>query len=421
MIRISLYGYRIASIFVTILFLGVAGYVFLLPKSPIKIGILHSITGDLASIEKPMVEAELLAIDEINATGGILKRKLVPVLVDGKSDVKIFSQQAEYLIKEEGVSVIIGCWASAMRKAVKQVVEKYNHLLIYPVSSEGLEESPNILYAGATQNQQLMCSALWSFYNLGKRFFLIGSDDIFSHATHEVIKGTLGAVHAEVLGESYLIAEDTHVEPILDQITQLKPDVIINTLYGSSNLAFFNALRTRGITPEKIPVMTIGSLTETEFAHLGSKAMAGDYAIASYFQSIEREQNRFFVTSFKKKYGTDRVVSESEETGYMSLFVWAQAVAKAGTADSGPVRDHLKNCVVNAPEGIVYVDNKALQMWKMVYVGKLRNDGQFAIVWSSHESIEPLAYPFFKTKMEWEQFELDLYELWGKRWSRTSH
>jgi urea transport system substrate-binding protein len=388
-------------------------------KPPIKLGILHSLTGTLAFSEKTMVDAELMAIDEINSKGGILGRKIFPIVVDAKSDDAVFAREAQRLIVEEKVYAIVGCWTSSSRKAVRDVVEKYNNLLMYPITSEGAEESPNVVIVGASQNQQIVPCALWSYYNLGKKFFLIGSEDIYSRVAQAIIKEALKTVNAEVVGEEYLLWESVDVSGPIQKILELKPDVIINTIQGDAVEVFFGELRSHGITPEKIPVMSVGSVGETEFAALGVSAMAGDYVTASYFQSLEREENYIFVTNYKKRYGSNAAISDWTESGYVSVYLWADAVKVAGTPDPILVLKHMHNRVINAPEGIVYTDNNTLNSWKWIYVGKLRSDGQFTIVWNSDSQVQPLNFPIFKEKKEWEQFINDLYLQWGNRWSKV--
>lgn len=389
-------------------------------RSTVKIGILHSLSGSQAISEKPMVDAELMAIDEINAEKK-LAYAIVPIIADGKSDETVFAQEAERLISQEKVSAIIGCWTSASRKAVKTVVEKHNNLLIYPVSYEGIEDSPNILYLGANQNQQIVPSVLWSVYNLGKRFFLVGSDYIYSRVTNEIVKKVLNAVNASIVGEEYIVLASNEVNSMVQAIVNAKPDVILNTIQGESNIAFFNALRANNITPETIPVMSISSVSETEFAHIGNDAMAGDYVTASYFQSIDRDQNVQFVQRFRKKYGPKRVISDAVETAYSGIYLWSQALASAQSSDPQIVSKHLYNKVFNAPSGIVYIDNKTLDLWKMIYVGKLRSDGQFTIVWDSKKQVQPINYPVFGDKSTWDTMVINLYESWGRAWSKTAH
>jgi ABC-type branched-subunit amino acid transport system substrate-binding protein len=387
-------------------------------RPPIKLGILHSLTGTLAFSEKTMVDAELMAIDEINASGGILGRKIFPIVVDGKSDDLIFAQEAERLIVQEKVSAIVGCWTSSSRRAVKKVVEKYNNLLMYPITSEGADESSNVVVVGASQNQQIVPCALWSYYNLGKNFFLVGTEDVYSRVALAIIKEVLKTVDAQVLGEEYLLWKSVDVSGPIQKILDLKPDVIINTIQGDAVEVFFNELRAHGITPEKIPVMSVGSVGETEFAILGVSAMAGDYVTASYFQSIEREKNYTFVTNFKKRFGMSAAISDWTESAYVSVYLWANAVQTAEDTSPLQVLKYMHNRVINAPEGIVYTDNKQLNSWKMIYIGKLRSDGQFTIVWDSGSQVQPLNFPIFKEKKEWEQFINDLYVQWGNRWSK---
>lgn len=404
----------------SIILLGFLGRFFYLRATPIKIGILHSLTGNLSFSEKPIVDALLMGIEELNRNHSVLQRKIVPIIANGKSDDTVFAQEAQRLLNDEKVAVIFGCWTSSSRKAVLPFVEEHKGLLIYPVSFEGMEESKHVLCTGATQNQQIIPAALWSVQNLGSKFFLVGSESIFSRMTIEIIKTALASTSAQIIGQEFLLVGSQNTEELVNKIKESNADVIINVLHGVTNLSFFKTLRKHGITPEKIPVMTISSVSEVEFAQLGADAMAGDYVTASYFQSIERDENTHFVSNFKKKYGASRVISESEEAAYIGLNIWAQAVNAAQSSQALKVIQHLPNQVFNAPEGIVSIDNHLLNTWKRVYVGKLRNDGQFTIVWDSKQAIEPFLYPIFKTPQEWKQIEINFYESWGKQWTKAS-
>lgn len=411
-------------IFVGLVFLVTASsfFYFLSARKPtLKIGILHSLTGSQAISEQPMVDAELMAIEEINAQKDMLNYTIVPIIVDGESDEMVFARQAQRLITQEKVSAIIGCWTSASRKAVKAIVEKHNNLLIYPVSYEGVEDSPNIVYLGANQNQQIVPSVLWSIYNLGKRFFLVGSDYIYSRIANDIVKKVVDAVGGTVVGQEYILLASNDVNKMVDAIIKAKPDVILNTIQGESNIAFFNALRAHNITPETIPVMSISSVSETEFAHIGTNAMSGDYVTASYFQTIDREENIQFVQRYRKKYGANRVISEAGEAAYNGIYLWAQAIAAARSYHPAAVKKHFYNKVLNAPSGIVYIDNKTLDLWKMIYIGKLRSDGQFTIVWSSKKQVQPFNYPVFGDRSTWNSILENLYENWDKSWSKTVH
>ena len=191
---------------ISLLILGIVTVIFVWnffnpkPPQPIRIGVLHSLTGTMAISEKPLVDAVRLAVDEINAQGGIFKQPLEMVIADGKSDPNVFAKEAERLITQENVRVIFGCWTSASRKAVKPIVEKYNHLLFYPVQYEGLEQSPNIIYTGSAPNQQIVPAVRWALKNLGQRIYLIGSDYIFPHTANRIMMDFIRVADGKLLG-----------------------------------------------------------------------------------------------------------------------------------------------------------------------------------------------------------------------------
>lgn len=405
---------------ISVVIIAGAMLLFIAPRPPIKIGILHSLTGPLALSEKPIIDAELLAIDEINTEGGLLGRRLIPIIADGKSDDEAFKKETERLIQEENVAVIIGGWTSASCRIMQPIIEKYDNILLYPVANEGILSSPNILFIGATQNQQIVPAALWAYYNLGKRFYIVGSEEMYSRVASKIIQEVLLSVGAEIIGDEYVLLGSTDMKELVTKVVQAKPDVVMNSIQGDSNLPFFIELHRQGVTPEKIPVMSIGSVSETDFTEIDSDAMAGDYTTSSYFQSIDTEENAAFVTRFKNKYGHNSVVSESCEAGYTAIRIWAEAVKIAQTADPSTVKHHLHNRLINAPEGFIYVDSTSLYTWKTVYVGRLRSDGQFTIVWDSTRTVQPLEVPTFGTKQQWEQYIQDLYIGWGNRWSQIA-
>jgi len=392
-----------------------------LHNETIKVGILHSQTGTMKISEKPVIDATLLAIEEINSQGGVLGRKIDPVVVDGKSDIDEFARAAEKLITQDKVLTVFGCWTSACRKTVKPIFEEYDNLLIYPVQYEGLEQSPNIVYTGAAPNQQIIPAVKWAFDNIGQRFFLVGSDYVFPRTANEIIKDQVIGLQGEIVGEEYLILGSEKVEDIVDRIAATQPDVILNTINGSSNVAFFKALREAGIAPEKIPTISF-SIAEEELRSmkiLGMEIsdMVGDYAAWNYFQSIETPENQNFVAKFKQKYGQERVTNDPIEAGYFGVYLWAQAVEKAGTFNLNTIQENIKDRSFDAPEGVVYLDPETQHTWKYVRIGKIRNDGQFEIVWSSGKPIRPVPYPISRSKAEWEDFLNNLYLSWNKKWA----
>jgi urea transport system substrate-binding protein len=385
---------------------------------PIRVGILHSETGPMAISEKSMIDAETMAIEEINKSG-FLGREIEWVVADGRSDWPTFAHEARRLIDEKGVCVIFGCWTSASRKSVKPVVEQKNHLLIYPMAYEGLEESPNIIYTGAAPNQQVIPALSWCFERLkARKFFLVGSDYIWPHCVNEIAKDQLKALGADCVGESYILFGSADVTDSVEAIRKANPDVIISTVVGDSNGPFYQKLETAGILPERTPVLSF-SIAEDELRKLPLAAMVGDYAAWDYFQSIERTENQKFVERFRKRYptdpadGTERVTSDVIEAAYNSVWLWAQAVYEAGSEEVGDVIRSMRRQSLNAPEGIVTVDEETQHTWRPVYVGRIRSDGQFDIVWNSEKPIRPIPYPRSRTRAEWDSFLDNLNRRWG--------
>ncbi len=386
---------------------------------PIVVGILHSQTGTTEISERSMIDAEVLALEEINARGGLHGRRLRWVIADGRSDWPTFAREAERLIDQEKVSVIFGCWTSASRKVVKPVVEQKSHLLIYPMAYEGLEQSPNILYTGAAPNQQVIPAVSWCHETLkARKFFLVGSDYVWPHCVNEIIKDQLKALGADCAGESYIIFGSTDVNASIEAIQKAKPDVIMSTVVGNSNEPFYRRLQAAGILPGSIPVLSF-SIAEDELRKLPVKAMVGDYAAWNYFQSLDRPENREFIRRFQTRYpadratGAERVTSDVIVSAYDSVYLWAQAVLEAETDNAADVLKALQRQSLNAPEGIVSVDDETQHTWRPVYVGRIRDDGQFDVVWSSGKPVRPIPYPASRSKLEWESFLDNLYRTWG--------
>jgi urea transport system substrate-binding protein len=403
------------------LMLAVTGGVYLLfaygSREPIRVGILHSQTGTMAISEKSVRDATLLAIAEINEDGGLLGRKIEAVVVDGRSDWPTFAVEAERLIARDKVSVVFGCWTSASRKTVLPVFERHEHLLFYPVQYEGLEQSPYVVYTGAAPNQQLVPAVKWCFDELrARKFFLVGSDYVFPRTANEIMRAQIQALRGEVVGEEYVLLASVDFEQIVRQIVETQPDVILNTVNGDSNVAFFRQLRAAGITPDEIPTMSF-SIAEDELRSMDVQAMSGNYATWNYFQSINRPENTAFVDAFKSRYGEDRVTDDPIEAAYFGVHLWAQAVQDAGTDDVQAVRKKLAGQSYPAPGGIVSIDPDSHHTWKTVRVGRIRDDGEFDILWTSQNPVRPVPFPDSKSRSQWETFLADLFQGWGESWA----
>jgi urea transport system substrate-binding protein len=342
-----------------------------------------------------------------------LGREVKWVIADGRSDWPTFAREAQRLIDEEKVSVIFGCWTSASRKSVKPVVERRSHLLIYPMAYEGLEQSPNIVYTGAAPNQQVIPAVSWCFEKRkARKFFLVGSDYVWPHCVNEIIKDQLKALGAECVGESYILFGTADVGASVEAIKKASPDVIISTVVGDSNKPFYERLHAMGVPPERIPVLSF-SIAEDELRKLPLRDMVGDYAAWDYFQSIDRPENREFVQKFKTMYGPDRTTSDVMEAAYCSVHLWAQAVVEAQSEDVAKVLKAIRRQSLNAPEGIVSIDDGTQHTWRPVFVGQIRADGQFDLVWSSEKPVRPIPYPNSRSHAEWDALLEDLYRAWG--------
>lgn len=362
----------------------------------IKVGILHSLSGTMAISEKSVVDAEQLAIEEINNAGGVLGKQIQAIVEDGASNWDTFREKATKLIDEDKVVAVFGCWTSASRKNVLPVFEQKDHMLWYPVQYEGQECSKNIFYTGAAPNQQIEPSVDWLLENKGKEFFLVGSDYVFPRTANTIIKAQLAAKGGRTVGEDYLPLGNTEVTPIITKIRQALPNggVIYNTLNGDSNVALFKQMQGAGLGADKYPTMSV-SIAEEEVKAIGPEYLKGHYAAWNYFMTVDTPANKKFVEAFKKKYGEDRVTNDPMEAGYIAVYMWKQAVEKAGTADDlAKVRSAAYGQTFEAPEGTVTLDNNH-HLAKVVRIGEVRDDGLFEIVNATDSAVEPIPWNQF--------------------------
>jgi len=364
----------------------------------IKIGILHSLSGTMAISEKSVVDAENLAIEEINAAGGVLGKKIEAITEDGASNWDTFREKVTKLIDQDKVAVVFGCWTSASRKNVKPVFESKAHMLWYPVQYEGQECSQNIFYTGAAPNQQIEPSVDWLLEKKGKDFFLVGSDYVFPRTANTIIKAQLAAKGGKTAGEDYLPLGNTEVAPIIAKIKQALPNggVIYNTLNGDSNVAFFKQLKGAGLTPDKYPTMSV-SIAEEEVQAIGVQYLKGHYAAWNYFMTVDTPANKKFVEAFKKKYGANRVTNDPMEAAYVAVYLWKQSVEKAGSTDIAAVRSAAYGQTFDAPEGKITM-NSSHHLSKIVRIGEVRDDGLFKIVYETPKAVEPLPWNQYVTE-----------------------
>jgi urea transport system substrate-binding protein len=357
----------------------------------VKVGILHSLSGTMAISEVTVKDAEQLAIDEINAAGGVLGKKIQPVVEDGASDWPTFAEKAQKLISQDKVATVFGGWTSASRKAMLPVFERNKGLLWYPVQYEGLESSPNIFYTGATTNQQIVPGLDYLKEQGKKRIFLVGSDYVFPRTANKIIKAYAKANGMQVLGEEYTPLGHTEYSTVVNKLAQAKPDAVFNTLNGDSNVAFFKQFRSANLNAAAMPVMSV-SVAEEEVKGIGPANIVGHPVAWNYYQTTKGAANEKFVKAFKAKYGADKVTSDPMEAGYNAVHLWAAAVKKAGSVDVPAVKKAAAGITFDGPEGTVTIDGDNQHLFKTARIGVIQPSGLITEVWNSGKAIKPDPY-----------------------------
>ncbi len=355
----------------------------------IKVGILHSLSGTIAIIETSLHNAELLAIEEINAAGGINGKMIEPVIEDPQSLVQVFAEKAKKLLLNDKVTAVLGCYTSASRQSVLPVFEEYNGVLLYPTLYEAQECSKNCFYTGAVPNQQLDDFEPWIVANLGrKKCYMIGSNYIYPKETNREWKALLEKSGAENMGEEYAPLGHTEFSTVINNIANSGADYVFSTLVGDSIVAFYKQFKQSGFTAEDVPICT-PITTEQETAAMGAENAVGHYTSFNYFQTVDTPENKAFVERYKAKYGANEVTNAVMEAAYFQTYLLAQAIAKSGTDADALIFEGLPGQEFNAPQGPVKIDEKNHHTWLWARIGKAREDGQFDIVWTSKDRIRP--------------------------------
>jgi urea transport system substrate-binding protein len=357
------------------------------------VGQLHSATGTMAISETGSIQAEQLAIDQINAAGGILGRQIKVIQEDGASDWPTFAEKAKKLLESDKVASVFGCWTSASRKAVLPVFEKDNGLLYYPTFYEGLEQSKNVIYTGQEATQQIIAGLDWIAKEKGaKTFFLVGSDYIWPRTSNKIARKHIeNVLKGEVVGEEYYPLGHTQFGSLINKIKLKKPDVVYSIVVGGSNVAWWKQLKAAGITPDKQTILTI-SVTEDEVLGIGGENVEGFYSAMKYFQSLDNENNKKFVAAFKAKYGENAVIGDVTQAAYLGPWLWKMAVEKAGSFDVDKVVAASPDIEFKeAPEGYVKIHPNH-HLWSKLRIGIWEKSGQAKVLYES-DLIEPNPFP----------------------------
>ena len=372
-------------------------------QDTVKIGVLHSLSGTMAISEVSLRDVVLMAVDEINAKGGVLGKKIAPVVVDPASNWDLFAEKAKQLLLQDKVAVVFGCWTSVSRKSVLPVFENNNGLLFYPVQYEGEECSRNVFYTGATPNQQLIPGAEYLMSKEGggyKKFYLLGTDYVFPRTANKILRAFLLAkgIPADSIAEEYTPFNHQDYQTIVGKIKRFSSGgnaCVLSTINGDSNVPFYKEFANQGLRSENAPIMAY-SVAEDELRGMDTSALVGHLAAWNYFQSIQVPSNKKFVQAFKayaKKHnlpgGDKRVTDDPMEAAYFGVHIWKQAAEKAKSFEVDKVRAAVYGQTFAAPGGTIKMHEYNQHTYRPVLIGEIRKDGQFKVVSRSKGLVEP--------------------------------
>lgn len=364
----------------------------------IKVGVLHSLSGTMAISETALKNLALMTFDEINAAGGVMGRKIEPVVVDPASDWPTYATKARELISQDKVAVIFGCWTSVSRKSVLPVLKELNGLLFYPVQYEGEELEHNVFYTGAAPNQQAIPAVEYLMSKDGggaKRWVLLGTDYVYPRTTNKILRAFLhskGVKDADIY-EEYTPFGFSDYQTIVAKIKEFSAGgktAVVSTINGDSNVPFYKELGNSGIKATDIPVVAF-SVGEEELRGVDTKPLVGQLAAWNYFESIKNPTNAEFVKKWKAYAKAKNlpnwqtaVTNDPMEATYIGIHMWKQAVEQAKTTDIEKVIAAVGGQRFKAPDGYtVEMDKTNHHLHKPVFIGEVQADGQFQIVWKS--------------------------------------
>jgi urea transport system substrate-binding protein len=386
---------------------------------PIKVGLLHSLTGPFAEMERPMVEAETLAIEEINASGGVLGRPVERVVADGQSDEVVFAERARELIDRDHVAVLVGCLASAARKRVKDVCEQRGILLFYPMNFEGCEQSTHVIYIGGGPNQQLLPVVRWAIGFSDpprRRFFLLGSESLFSRVSQEAFRGELARHGLEPVGvRSLPIGQPTGYGELIAEMRSKNTDIVLDTLDSEADRLFFRAMGRLNLTAADLPIVSL-CLGEGQLVTVAPSLLVGHYSALNYFKEIDTPENVQFLERMRHDHAVSTVTA-SMELAYESVRFWHRAVERAASLEAAKVRIAVAGLEYIAPEGRVRIDPTTFYGSRIARIARMGKNGRFELVYSSTGPMPTSVYLPPHDRAGWEAFTNALWKGWGGRWT----
>jgi branched-chain amino acid transport system substrate-binding protein len=374
-----------------------------------RVGVLFSQTGVTSTIERTQLNATLLAIEEINANGGVLGRPVEPVMYDPASDHKKFRAFAERLFQVDRIRLLFGCYMSSTRKAVLPVVEAHRGLLFYPTLYEGFEYSRHCIYTGAAPNQNSLQLAKFLLSAYGNRFLFVGSNYVYPYESNRVMGDFVAQGKGKVLDEIYvpLYPADKDFDKVITRIKKTSPDVIFSTVVGTGTSTLYRAYRAAGFDPTRMPIASL-TTNEAEVAEMGAEAAEGHITAAPFFETLSSPAARRFVTSFKEKYGPDAPVTASAEASYFQLHIAMRAVAKCGSDDPEQVLTNLRDAEFDAPQGRVRIDPENNHTYLWPRIARLDRNGRFQTVWNPGVRVKPDPYCVVQNLDDWSVDDLHL-------------
>ncbi|HHM04335.1 MAG TPA: urea ABC transporter substrate-binding protein [Gammaproteobacteria bacterium] len=360
----------------------------------IKVGVLHSLSGTMAISETTLKDTMLMLIDEQNKKGGLLGKKLEPVVVDPASNWPLFAEKARELLAKDKVAAVFGCWTSVSRKSVLPVFEELNGILFYPVQYEGEESSRNVFYTGAAPNQQAIPAVDYLMNDIGvKRWVLAGTDYVYPRTTNKILEAYLKAkgVKDEDIMINYTPFGHSDWQSIVADIKKFgsagKKTAVVSTINGDANVPFYKELGNQGISAEDIPVVAF-SVGEEELSGLDTGPLVGHLAAWNYFMSVDSEANESFIDTWHKFIkNEDRVTNDPMEAHYIGFNMWVKAVEKAGTTDPDAVIDAMIGVKTPNLTGGVAEMLPNHHITKPVLIGEIQDDGQFEVVWETPDLV----------------------------------
>lgn len=377
------------------------------PKSAIEIGVLHSLSGTMAGSEAPLVDAIRLAVEQINAQGGILGHPVEPIVANGRSDPQQFAQQAEELLRERKVAAVFGGWTTESRRAMVPVVEQHDGLLFFAAPDEGLEESEHVISLGATPNQHIVPALRWAYAFQDKhRFYLVGSESAYSRVAHAVITDTIEHLGGEVAGETFLPLGTQQVGSAIEAINEAQPDLILNTIQGDTDVAFFRAARAEAVTEIPVLSFTIGE----DSLHKIGEHLQGDWLAGTSFVDFDAPQRHALIDRVRDRYGPQRTMTPSMKAAYISVQLWAQAVRQTANLQPNEVRSLLLSENVSVLDIPIYIQQDFGRCFQTPWVGKINAEGQVELVWIDTKPLRPRAFEPTQDSQQWDGLLKELFE-----------